>query len=130
MLSDALPLQRKMEALSATKRASARSAAIVHGELKRGLNNLATVVSIAPWLGLFGLVLGVCNSFPALGCGIGTAMAVTFELLAQAFVPCAFGVMAAVVTMWFYQYLLTKLEGFDMEMETASLQLMNTLSRL
>ena len=118
-----------MEALEATKRASARTAAIVHRELKRGLNSLATVVSIAPWLGLFGMVIGISNSFPALGAEKMTGMAIIFELLSQSFVPCAFGVMVAVVTMWFYKYLLSELEVFDMEMENESLLLMNTLSR-
>ena len=45
------------------QRASARSAAVVHGELTRGLNSLATIASTAPWVGLFGTVLGIYNSF-------------------------------------------------------------------
>jgi len=121
---------RKVEALQATKRASARSAAVVHGELKRGVNSLATVISIAPWLGLFGMVLGIYNSFPPFGTEKMTGMAITFDLLSQSFAPCAFGVMVAVVTMWFYKYLLNELEVFAMEMENESLLLMNTLSRL
>jgi biopolymer transport protein ExbB/TolQ len=123
-------LARRKMALNAALRASASSGAIVHGEMKRGLNSLATIVSLAPWLGLFGMVLGICNSFPALGTEKSTAMAIIFELLSQAFTPCAFGVIVAVVTMWFYKYLLSQLDVLDMEMQNASLQLMNTLSRL
>ena len=57
-------------------------------------------------------------------------MAATFERLSESFVPCAFGVMVAIAAMWFYKYLITEIDTFDTEMENASLQLMNTLSRL
>ncbi len=107
-----------------------RSAAIVHGDLKRGLNSLATIVSTAPWFGLLGTVVGMHYSFPSIGTEKTTAMAVYFELLSQALAPCAIGVMVAAVTMWFYRDLLTRLEIFDMEMETASVELVNGLSRL
>ena len=106
------------------------SAAIVHRDLKRGLNSLATIISTAPWLGLLGTVVGMHYSFPSLGAEKTTAMAIYFDLLSQALAPCAFGVMVAVVTMGFYRYLQTKLDTFDMEMETASLQLVNTLSAM
>jgi biopolymer transport protein TolQ len=123
-------VDRRSEPLNAAKRASARSAALVHRELKRGMDSLATVVSIAPWVGLFGTLVGINNSFPALGTEKSTAMAIIFERLAQALVPCAFGVMVAVVTMLFYKYLIAELDGLDIEMKSASLKLMNTLSCL
>jgi biopolymer transport protein TolQ len=123
-------LQENRISLGAAKRASARSAAIVRGEMKRGLNSLATVASIAPWLGLFGTVLGIGNSFPGFDGSKESILAVIFERLSGAFVPCALGLMVAVVTMWFCKYLLSELESFDTEMGNASLQLINTLSRL
>jgi biopolymer transport protein ExbB/TolQ len=107
-----------------------RSAGLVHRDLKRGLNSLATIVSTAPWLGLVGTLVGMHYAFPSLGAEKTAAMAIYFDLLSQALAPCALGVMVAVVTMGFYRYLLTRLDTFDMEMETASLQLVNTLSHL
>jgi biopolymer transport protein ExbB/TolQ len=125
------PADRKREALKATKRASARSAAVAHGELKRGLDSLATIVSTAPWVGLFGTVLGIYNSFgmPVNG-SKEFIMAAIFERLSQAFAPCAFGLIVAIVAMWTYKYLLTELEAFDLEMGSATLQLVNDLARL
>ena len=120
----------KTKALKAAERASMHSASIVHRDLKCGLNSLATIISTAPWLGLLGTVVGIHYSFPSVGTEKTTAMAMYFDLLSQALRPCAFGVMVAVVTMGFYRYLLTKLDTFDMEMETASLQLVNTLSAM
>lgn len=69
----------------------------------------------------------ISDSFPGLGAEKSTAMAVTFDRLSQSFAPCAFGVMVAVVTMWFYKYLLSELESFDAEMENLSLKLMHSL---
>src|SRR6476620_11909034 len=46
------------EEIEASKRALERSEAIVHAELKRGISSLATIGSTAPFVGLFGTVVG------------------------------------------------------------------------
>src|SRR5713101_8997669 len=118
----------KNEALDAAQRASARSAALVHREMKRGLNSLATIASTASWIGLFGTVLGVVNAFPASGADKATIMAVIFERLSQAFAPTAFGLVVVVIAMWCYKYLRAEVDTFDVEMKNAVLQLTNALS--
>src|SRR5215831_15738513 len=47
------------EQIEASKRALERAEAIVHAELKRGLGGLATIGSTAPFVGLFGTVVGI-----------------------------------------------------------------------
>jgi biopolymer transport protein ExbB len=47
------------EQIEASKRALERAEAIVHAELKRGLGGLATIGSTAPFVGLFGTVIGI-----------------------------------------------------------------------
>jgi biopolymer transport protein ExbB/TolQ len=121
---------KKAEALKSAKRASARSAAVVHGELKRGLNSLATIASTAPWVGLFGTAVGIHYSFGGVNGSKESIMAYYFDGLSRAFVPCAIGIVAALVAMWCYKYLLTEVEALDWEMEAASLQLINDLGRL
>ena len=51
------------ETIEASKRALERTEAIVHAELKRGLGGLATIGSTAPFVGLFGTVIGILNAF-------------------------------------------------------------------
>ncbi len=51
------------EEIEASKRALDRSEAIVHAELKRGISSLATIGSTAPFVGLFGTVVGIINAF-------------------------------------------------------------------
>jgi len=58
---------RRTAVLDAVKRASARAAIAVHAEMKRGLNSLASIAATAPLVGVFGTLLGIVNSFPALG---------------------------------------------------------------
>src|SRR5438128_7348794 len=54
------------ETIEASKRALERTEAIVHAELKRGLGGLATIGSTAPFVGLFGTVMGILNAFKGL----------------------------------------------------------------
>ena len=52
------------------------------------------------------------------------------QRLSDSLAPCAFGLIVALVATWGYNYLLAEIEGFDSDMEAASLQLVNTLSHL
>ena len=116
------------QAIEAARRASARSATLIRLQLKRGLNSLATIASTAAWFGLFGTVLGVVNSFPGVNGDKNSIMAVIFELLSHALVPAALGLVVALEAMWCYRYLSVQVEGFEIEMKSASLQLANDLS--
>ena len=111
-------------------RASARSAAIVHAGMREGLNGLATIAGIAPWLGLFATVLGIANSFvggsfnpPSIG------LAIVADRLSGSMWPTAFGLLVGLTSLWSYRYLTSRLETFDREMEIASLELINQLAR-
>ena len=57
-------------------------------------------------------------------------MVAMFERLSGALALCAFGLIVALVAMWFYKYLLTEVEALSSDMENASLQLINDLGRL
>src|SRR5690349_4966183 len=70
-----------------------RSAAAVHLDMKRGLNSLVTIVSIAPMVGIFGTVLGIVYSFTG---GYGeksAALAGIMRSLSEAMWPTAMGVV-------------------------------------
>src|SRR5260370_3548076 len=51
------------EEIEASQRALERAEAIVHAELKRGISGLATIGSTAPFVGLFGTVVGISKPF-------------------------------------------------------------------
>lgn len=120
----------RKEALKAARRASVRSAAVVHREMKRGLDSLATIASTASWFGLLGTLIGIYNSFGAVGASKEAIIAAISENLAQALAPCALGLVAALLAMWCYRYLSSRVEVLDAEMEDMSLRLINQLTCL
>jgi biopolymer transport protein ExbB/biopolymer transport protein TolQ len=123
----AMPFLSDAEAFETTQRGLHRSAALVHGELKRGFDLLASIGSSAALVGTFGTVLGIANSFAGCGGAKWTCLAYTFEGLAEALLLTALSLLLGVLTTWSYKYLNGELEAFDREMETASVKLLNYL---
>src|SRR5437879_9098547 len=62
------------EEIDASRRALERSEAIVHAELKRGVSALATIGSTAPFVGLFGTVVGIINAFKTISTSKSTGL--------------------------------------------------------
>ena len=120
------PAQRAY-AVDAAKRATARSAQAVHREMKRGLNSLASITVSAPFVGVLGWVLGFYNSFPGFVGEKSAQLAIVNQRLSEALVPVELGLLVALLAYFGRKYLLTRLETLDLEMENASLQLLNQL---
>ena len=108
--------------MESARRASERSAVVVHGNMKRGLWSLATIASTAPWVGVLGTVQGINDSFLGFGGSKESLMAAKFEGLSRALAPTALGVMVALAAMWCYRYLLSEVEAFDSDMESAAIR--------
>lgn len=122
--------RRRTEALNAARRSSMRSANVVHREMKRGLITLATIASTASWVGLVGTVPGILGSFVGTtGSQESIAWAV-FGRLSNVLVPCALGLIVALVATLCHKYLLAEVEAVDLQMESASLQLVSDLAAL
>ena len=118
----------KIAALDAVKRASERSAAIVHGEMKRGLHSLASIAATAPFLGFFGTLLGTANSFMGVAGDKWSDYAISMRYLSDSLVPTELGLLVAMLAFCAYKYFVAKLGDCDVEMRSASLQLLNELA--
>ena len=70
--------------------------------IERNLNFLATVGSIAPFIGLFGTVWGIMNSFGAIAARHDTTLAVVAPGIAEALSATALGLLAAIPAVIFY----------------------------
>lgn len=117
------------EIIGAIVRASARSAAVVHEDMKEGLNSLATIACIAPWLGLFGTLLGIANSFVGFDGPKDMGLAILAGRLSGSMWTAASGILVGLTSLWGYRYLTGSLEDFEREMESASFDLINQLAR-
>ncbi len=111
--------------MEASKRALDRAIAVKTAELKRGLSGLATVGSTAPFVGLFGTVVGIIGAFVGLAqaenAGIGTVGAA----IAEALVATALGIVVAVPAVWLFNYFTNKVTSFGVEMENSASELVD-----
>ena len=113
------------EEIEASKRALERAAAIVHAELKRGVSSLATIGSTAPFVGLFGTVLGIIHAFQGISAEKTTGLAAVAGGISEALVTTAFGLFVAIPAVWVYNYFTSKIEAFDVEMDNSSSELID-----
>jgi len=114
-----------MEVIEAAKRGLDRSVAIVHAEMKRGLSGLATIGSTAPFVGLFGTVVGIINAFKGIESTKATGLSAVAGGISEALVTTALGLLVAVPAVWAYNYFTNKVEAFDVEMDNSSMELVN-----
>ncbi|HEV7966980.1 MAG TPA: MotA/TolQ/ExbB proton channel family protein, partial [Candidatus Acidoferrales bacterium] len=113
------------EVIEAAKRGLDRSVAIVHAEMKRGLSGLATIGSTAPFVGLFGTVVGIINAFKGIETTKATGLSAVAGGISEALVTTALGLLVAVPAVWAYNYFTNKVEAFDVEMDNSSMELVN-----
>jgi len=113
------------EEIEASKRALERAEAIVHAELKRGISGLATIGSTAPFVGLFGTVVGIINAFKQISTEKSTGLGAVSGGISEALVTTAIGLFVAIPAVWMYNYFTGKLEAFDVEMGNSSSELID-----
>lgn len=104
---------------------SQNASAAVRADLSRGLTSLASITATASFVGFFGTVLGLMNSFPSIGGSRSTALAEVASRISDAMVSGILGLFVAVIAFWFHQYLRYQLQAFDLEMQNASVDLVN-----
>jgi biopolymer transport protein ExbB/biopolymer transport protein TolQ len=113
------------EEIEASRRALERAEAIVHAELKRGISSLATIGSTAPFVGLFGTVVGIINAFKGISTEKSTGLGAVAGGISEALVTTAVGLFVAIPAVWMYNYFTSKIEAFDVEMGNSSSELID-----
>jgi biopolymer transport protein ExbB len=89
------------------ERAASRSAEIVRAEARRirtGMSMLATIGATSPFVGLFGTVWGIMNSFIGISKSQTTNLAVVAPGIAEALLATAFGLVAAIPAVIIYNH--------------------------
>jgi biopolymer transport protein ExbB/TolQ len=113
------------EEIEASKRALDRASAIVHAELKRGLSGLATIGATAPFVGLFGTVVGIINAFKGIASSKATGLSAVAGGISEALVTTALGLLVAVPAVWMFNIFTSRVESFDVEMDNSSSELVD-----
>jgi biopolymer transport protein ExbB/biopolymer transport protein TolQ len=113
------------EMIEASKRALERAEAIVHAEMKRGVSTLATIGSTAPFVGLFGTVVGIINAFRGISSEKSTGLGAVAGGISEALVTTAVGLFVAIPAVWMFNYFTNRIEAFDVEMGNSSSELID-----
>ena len=117
---------------SALGRAQAAVAAVQSGLAKRlsgGQQFLASVGSIGPFVGLFGTVYGIMNSFIGIAESNTTNLAVVAPGIAEALLATGIGLFAAIPAVVFYNYFNTRIAGYGTRADGFAAELLNGISR-
>jgi biopolymer transport protein TolQ len=97
--------------------------------LEHRLMFLATVGSTAPFVGLFGTVWGIMNSFQAIANTKNASLAVVAPGIAEALFATALGLLAAIPAVIFYNKFATQATRHAQQLEGFADEFMSILSR-
>ena len=111
--------------MESSKRALERAIAVKTAELKRGLSGLATVGSTAPFIGLFGTVVGIIGAFQALKSNESAGIGAVGGSIAEALITTAFGILVAIPAVLLFNYFTSKVTSFSVEMENSASELID-----
>ncbi|NJC41762.1 biopolymer transport protein ExbB [Brevundimonas alba] len=117
---------------SALMRAQAAVSAVQSGLAKRlsgGQQFMASVGSTGPFIGLFGTVYGVMNSFIGIANTNTTNLASVAPGISEALLATGIGLFAAIPAVIFYNYFNTRIAAYGTRSDGFNAELMNAVSR-
>ena len=97
--------------------------------LSNGMTFLASVGSSGPFIGLFGTVYGIMNSFIGIANTNTTNLAVVAPGIAEALLATGIGLFAAIPSVIFYNFFQTRISAYGVRSEGFVAELMNAISR-
>jgi biopolymer transport protein TolQ len=118
-----------LKSLAAVDRALLRAAAVEVNKLEKRVPFLATVASVAPFIGLFGTVWGILITFQRIGLTGSTNLATVGPGIADALIATAAGLFAAIPAVMFYNHFTLKVKTFASDLDDFSLEFLNIAER-
>jgi len=111
--------------LESAQRGMDRAGVIFTQEMKRGLNTVATIATSAPFIGLFGTIFGIINAFRGMALTGSGGIGAVAAGIAEALITTAFGIAVAVVALWCFNFLNTRIEVIGAEMSNTSSEVLD-----
>ena len=107
----------------------ARLEAAAGREMNRGTGVLATIGATAPFVGLFGTVWGIMNSFIGISKAQTTNLAVVAPGIAEALLATAIGLFAAIPAVIIYNHFARSIARYRAHVGDASAEVLRLVSR-
>ena len=110
-----------------TRRELARKLELYSAEGRRGMGMLASIGSTAPFIGLFGTVIGIIVAFQGIAAAGGGGIEAVSAGIAEALIVTAIGLAVAITSVLIFNYLSARFDKLDMAMQHAAGELLDHL---
>jgi len=117
------------EQVETAHRGCERASVIFSQELKRGTNTLATIATSAPFIGLFGTIAGIINAFRGMALTGSGGIGAVAQGIAEALITTAFGIGVAIIALWCFNFLTTKIDTYGAEMSNTTSEIVDFFMR-
>jgi biopolymer transport protein TolQ len=118
-----------LKSLPAVDRALMRASVVEVNKLEKRIPFLATTASVAPFIGLFGTVVGIMMAFQGIGQTGSTNLGVVAPGIADALVATAAGLVAAIPAVVAYNHLSNRVKLFASSMDDFAMEFLNIAER-
>jgi len=125
-VSGAAPPDERVENII---RAMRRTSMHEINHMEKAVTFLATTGNTAPFIGLFGTVWGIMNSFRSIGLKGAANLAVVAPGISEALIATAMGLVAAIPAVIAYNHITTRIGRVTSEMESFSTDFMAVVER-
>ncbi|HBJ75223.1 MAG TPA: protein TolQ [Syntrophaceae bacterium] len=118
-----------LSSLDNVQRALNRASSTEMTKLESALGFLATTGSASPFIGLFGTIWGIMETFKSIGARGSATLAVVAPGISEALIATAAGLAAAIPAVIFYNYFLNKSRTMVQEMDNFADEFLNIVER-
>jgi len=122
-------LEKMDQGLDVAEKSIVAQGSVQMGRLERGLPWLSLFIALAPMLGFMGTVLGMIGAFDAIEEAGDISPSLVAGGIKVALLTTVFGLIVAIILQIFYNYIVSKIDGIVNNMEDASINLIDLLSR-
>lgn len=117
------------QSITSIERAIKQAALVEIEQMENGLSWLASIATSAPFIGLFGTVVGIIISFQGLSVQTQTSIQAVAPGIAEALIATAAGLFVAVPAYIAYNYFVSEVRRFAGLLDSFSLELLNGIER-
>ncbi len=115
--------------ISTAQRGMDRSSTIFTQELKKGLSIIATIATSSPFIGLFGTIAGIINAFRGMALTGSGGIGAVAGGISEALITTAFGIGVAIIALWCFNVLNSRVEVYGAEMSNTSSEIVDFFIR-
>jgi biopolymer transport protein ExbB len=109
------------------KNEAERAKEVIGAELRRGMNVLASVGSVAPFIGLLGTVVGIIAAFQGIAATGGGGLSAVSAGIAEALVETALGLCVAIPAVLAFNYLTTRVNAVELALNGSASELLDEM---